>query len=118
MAARSWVPGLSAVVCTEKGGPLSPDQVSNRQVTATAIRARLGHVNPFDFSVMADTWTFPTRAAPGHRATSPIEHFRAALTAATSRRFVAAPIMAYDRTVLQEAAARGRRPYHEDDSRS
>src|SRR5579859_6279509 len=45
MAARSWVPGFSDVVCTEKGGPLSPDQFSHRQVTTTAIRAPFGQPN-------------------------------------------------------------------------
>src|SRR5258708_1259891 len=54
MAARSWVPGLSAVVCTENGGPLSPDQFSNRQVTPIASRALLGQAKPllFDVAVM------------------------------------------------------------------
>jgi hypothetical protein len=53
MAARSWVPGLSEVVCTENGGPLSPDQFSRRQVTATTSRAPFGQAKPgLDFSVM------------------------------------------------------------------
>src|SRR5262245_61775034 len=53
MAARSWVPGLSAVVCTENGGPLSPDQFSRRPVTAMASRALLGQVKPeSDFSII------------------------------------------------------------------
>src|ERR1700735_3807811 len=46
MAARSCVPGFSEVVCTENGGPLSPDQFSIRQVIATAIRAPFGQENP------------------------------------------------------------------------
>src|ERR1700730_8256320 len=63
MAARSWVPGLSEVVCTENGGPLSPDQFSKRQVTATAIRARFGHAKLFDFSIMTDVSTIRCKAA-------------------------------------------------------
>jgi hypothetical protein len=42
------------VVCTEKGGPLSPDQFSQRQVTTTAVRAPFGHAKP-DEPVFAAT---------------------------------------------------------------
>src|SRR5215510_5239385 len=96
MAARSWVPGLSAVVCTENGGPLSPDQFSRRQVTATAIRAPLGHAKLLDFSVMTNTSSIRCRTSPGSRAALSLEHFHAAFAAATSSAFVAAPVMAYD----------------------
>jgi hypothetical protein len=49
MAARSWVPGLSAVVCTENGGPLPSDQFSHRQVITTAMRASFGQLKPLAF---------------------------------------------------------------------
>jgi hypothetical protein len=110
MAARSWVPGLSAVVWTENGGPLSPDQFSRRQVTATAIRAPFGHAKLFDFSVMTDISTIRCQVPPPFRAALSLEHFHADFAAATSRAFVAVAVMAYDCTVLQEAAAWGRRP--------
>src|SRR3954452_15295274 len=46
MAARSGVPGLSDVVCTENGGPFPSDQFSSRHVTTTATRASLGQRKP------------------------------------------------------------------------
>src|SRR5450631_341980 len=49
IAARSCVPGLSEVVCTENGGPLPSDQFSHRQVITTATRALLGQAKPLAF---------------------------------------------------------------------
>jgi hypothetical protein len=42
------VPGLSAVVWTEKGGPFPSDQFSHRQVITTATRASFGQEKPLD----------------------------------------------------------------------
>src|SRR5271163_2589221 len=91
MAARSWVPGLSEVVCTENGGPLSPDQFSRRQVTATAIRAPFGHAKLFDFSVMTSTSTIRCKALPGYRAVPSLAHFLAAFAAAQRPRLSLPP---------------------------
>src|SRR5476651_2698910 len=49
IAARSCVPGLSEVVCTENGGPLPSDQFSHRQVITTAMRASFGQEKPLLF---------------------------------------------------------------------